>query len=605
MRSVKLIDYLSPKITLFYYGDRRHSSFLGGLLTILMVALSTAYVSYLIFSIVDHANKNFMLYKTYLIDAGQFYFNDTTGIFHYFQLYDIRTKLYGEYDRKYVRIFMSRLYRTYINNRENLYENEHWVYDNCREGVDNKHIKQNMFTDNVPFKNGACLRYYYNSDEKKYYPIEDEINFKYPYIMHGTGNKNNVFLETIVEKCDNSSVISTLLGFCGSEEEIEDYFGKFGGINFQLLSKRVDTENYQEPIYQYFHSISESLDLISVPVDNINLMPFFIEIKTGIFFPILQKFETYAFDLNRRENWEINENTKILAIFDYWLQNSAQVIKGGYSTLYDILPSIGGIIQLIYYIFYSFNFLYNKYVTIQDCNRSFFRMYNSEDPKGVPLKKSFIKCVNALRDDVNRKFPQHKKNKIIAAIKDKRDSIYIAKYIRSKKSFRSEMGDNSIIFDENNKIDLSNSNDLMGNLKNNLNRNTMNNNKVTLPKRSSKIISKNEAFMKFDLDKRNNPPDDNFAKELNQFIERKNRTFKVEPFNIKITTKYMNFLNFFFYILKFRRKSKIYFMLNQFRLKLLGEEHIFKSNIILYHIEKYFNIKEIQKVDILELYDNL
>jgi hypothetical protein len=46
-------------------------------------------------------------------------------------------------------------------------------------------------------------------------------------------------------------------------------------------------------------------------------------------------------------------------------------------------------------------------------------------------------------------------------------------------------------------------------------------------------------------------------------------------------------------------------MLNQFRLKLLGEEHLFKSNIILYHIEKYFNIKEIQKVDILELYNNL
>ena len=606
MRSVKFIDYLSPKITLFYYGERRHSSLLGGVLTILMVALSSAYVTYLINSIACHANKNFMLYKTFLIDAGQFYFNDTTGIFHYFQLYDIRTKLYGEYNRKYVRIIMSRLYRSYINNKDLLYENEHWVYDNCREGMDNRHVKQNLFIDSVPFKNGACIRYYYNSNEKKYYPIEDEMNFKYPYIIHGTGNKNNLFLETIVEKCDNNSVTSTLLGFCGSEEEIENYFEQFQGINFQLLSKRVDTDNYQEPIYQYLHSMLEILDLVSVPVDNINIMPFFIEIKTGIFFPILQKFETYALDLNRRENWEIQNNTKILAIFDYWLQNSAQVIKGGYSTLYDILPSIGGIIQLIYYIFYSFNFLYNKYVTIQDCNRSFFRMYNSEDPKGIPMKKNFIKCVNSLRDEVNRKYPQNK-NKIIAAIKKKRDSIYIAKYIRSKKSFKSEMGDNSIIYDENNKIDLSNSNDLMGNLKNNLNINTMNNNnnnKVTLPHKSSKIISTKEAFNKFDLDKKNNPTD-NFEKDLNEFIHRKNKTFKVEPFNIKITSKYINFFNFFSYILKFRRKSKVYFMLNQFRLKLLGEEHFFKSNIILYHIEKYFNIKEIQKVDILELYDNL
>ena len=140
---IKFIDYLSPKITLFYYGDRRHSSFLGGLLTILMVVLSSVYVSYLIYSIVGHANKNFMLYKSYLIDAGQFYFNDTTGIFHYFQIYDIRNKLYGEYNKKYVRIFMSRLYRSYINNREILSENEHWVYDSCREGLDNKHINKN------------------------------------------------------------------------------------------------------------------------------------------------------------------------------------------------------------------------------------------------------------------------------------------------------------------------------------------------------------------------------------------------------------------------------------------------------------------------------
>ena len=601
---IKFIDYLSPKITLFYYGDRRHSSFLGGLLTILMVVLSSVYVSYLIYSIVGHANKNFMLYKSYLIDAGQFYFNDTTGIFHYFQLYDIRNKLYGEYNKKYVRIFMSRLYRSYINNREILSENEHWVYDSCREGLDNKHINKNLFIDNVPFKNGACLRYYYNNNEKKYYPIEDVINFKYPYIIHGTGNKNNLFLETIVEKCDNSSVISSLLGFCGSEQEIEDYFEQFKGINFQLLSKRVDTENYQDPIYQYFHSFSESLDIFSVPVDNINLMPFFIEIKTGIIFPIIHKLETYALDVNRRENWGIYENTKVLAIFDYWLQNSAQVIKGGYNTIYDILPSIGGIIQLIYYIFYSFNFLYNKYVTIQDCNRSFFRMYNSEDQKGVPMKNSFIKCVNSLRYEVNKKFSQNS-NKIIAAIREKRDSIYIAKYNRSKKSFKSDIQDNSAIYDENNKIDLSNSNDLMGNLHNNLMQNSMNNNnKITRPSKSSKILSKNEAFIKLDLNKKNNLTD-NFEKELNEFIRRKNKAFKVEPFNIKITTKYMNFINFFFYVLNIKRKNTIYFILNQFRLKLLGEEHLFKSNIILYHIEKYFNIKEIQKVDILELYNNL
>jgi hypothetical protein len=544
-----------------------------------------------------------MLYRTFLHDAGKFYFNDTTGIFHFFQLYDIKTKEFGEYKTKYARIFMSRLYRTYANNREILSENEHWVYDNCREGVDNKNIDQNLFIDNISFKNGACLRYYYNNDEKKYYPIEDEINFKSPYLIHGTGNKDNLFLETIVEKCDNNSVISTVLGFCGSEKEIDDYFDQYKGVNFQLLSKRVETDNYKAPLYQYFHSISESLDVYSVPVDNINIMPFFIEIKSGIVVPITKKTETYSLELNRRENWEIQENTKIAAIFDYWLQNSAQVIKGGYNTLYDILPSIGGIIQLIYYIFYIFNYLYNKYITIQDCKESFFRMYNSEDPKGVPMKKNFIRCVNSLREDAQKMFP---KNKLVTAKKERRDSIFIAKYHRHKKSLKSDLGNNSLILnDENNKNNLSNSNDIIINIQNNLTKNTVTYNKRISVQKCSKFKSSNEEVSKIIEPEQKNNLADKFEVELREFIIKKNKTFKVEPFNYIIASKFMSLFNFFFYVIKYKKKSNVYFILNQFRLKLLGEEHLFKSNIILFHIEKYFNVREIQKVDILELYENL
>jgi hypothetical protein len=544
-----------------------------------------------------------MLYRTFLHDAGKFYFNDTTGIFHFFQLYDIKTKEFGEYKTKYARIFMSRLYRTYANNREILSENEHWVYDNCREGLDNKNIDQNLFIDNISFKNGACLRYYYNNDEKKYYPIEDEINFKSPYLIHGTGNKDNLFLETIVEKCDNNSVISTVLGFCGSEKEIDDYFDQYKGVNFQLLSKRVETDNYKAPLYQYFHSISESLDVYSVPVDNINIMPFFIEIKSGIVVPITKKTETYSLELNRRENWEIQENTKIAAIFDYWLQNSAQVIKGGYNTLYDILPSIGGIIQLIYYIFYIFNYLYNKYITIQDCKESFFRMYNSEDPKGVPMKKNFIRCVNSLREDAQKMFP---KNKLVTAKKERRDSIFIAKYHRHKKSLKSDLGNNSIILnDENNKNNLSNSNDIIINIQNNLTKNTVTYNKRISVQKCSKFKSSNEEVSKIIEPEQKNNLADKFEVELREFIIKKNKTFKVEPFNYIIASKFMSLFNFFFYVIKYKKKSNVYFILNQFRLKLLGEEHLFKSNIILFHIEKYFNVREIQKVDILELYENL
>ena len=611
--SLKNFDYISPKITLYFYGTRRHTSNFGGTLTILMVLLSATYVFYLIYNIIRHKISNFMLYRTYLVDAGQFYFNDTTGIFHYFQLYDFKTREYEEYNSKYIRIFMSRLYRTYINEHDSLSENEHWVYDNCRENEDNKNIDKNILDINS-FRNGVCLRYYYSNISHMYYPIEDTENFKFPYIIHGSANKDNLFLETIIEKCDNSSIISTVLGHCGNQKDMDEYVEQYKGINLQILSKRVETDNYNNPIYQYMHSISENLDMNSVPVDNIHLMPYFIEISSGIFFPRTTKNISCSLELNRRENWNIDENRKILAIFDYWLQNSAQVIKGGYTTLYDILPSIGGIIQLIYYIFYSINYLYNKYIIIQDCNKSFFRMYNLEDIKGIPMKKNFAKYVNSLRNNMKINTIT---NKIINAKKEKRDSIFVAKYHKQKLSLRSDFinNNNSIFFSINNednfKNNLSNSNELIANIqKNNLNnlKNIMQFNNKRISVQNREIKDKNEGIATniININKNKNRIHmKNFNEKLNKFINEKNQSFKVEPLNAKITSKLINFFDFLLYLAKFKHRNQIFFILNQFRQKLLGEEHIFRTNIILYHLEKYFDIKEIKKIDIMELYDNL
>ena len=48
------------------------------------------------------------------------------------------------------------------------------------------------------------------------------------------------------------------------------------------LKRSIILDNYENPINQYMHSISENLDINSVPVNNINLMPYLIEINKGI-----------------------------------------------------------------------------------------------------------------------------------------------------------------------------------------------------------------------------------------------------------------------------------------------------------------------------------
>ena len=76
---------------------------------------------------------------------------------------------------------------------------------------------------------------------------------------------------------------------------------------------------------------------------------------------------------------------------------------------------------------------------------------------------------------------------------------------------------------------------------------------------------------------------------LNNLLERK--------------TKYIEFLRFF--IVCFKKKDNKLDFLNNFRNKLLSEEHLYKVHINLYLLEKIFQIDEIYKFNPNELYNHL
>ena len=605
----KHIDYLSPRISLFYEGNKRHNSNVGSILTIIMIIFSGIYSFYLLYNITEHNVSNFMFYKNYLNDAGLYYFNDTGGIFHFFQLYDYKNQRYGYYNNKYVRIFMSRsLYKD--TKQKPLSEVEHWVYDNCRDGIDNKNIQKNLFQ-NINFADGACLRYYFNDAQKKYYPIEDSDNFKYPYLIHGSGRNDNLFLETVVEKCDNNSILNEILGPCGDEKEFEIYYEIHKAIYFQLLENQVNTDNYSNSIYQYLFSISGSLDPINVPVNNVNFMPFIIEIKKGIVIPRIEKIVTYIFDDNRKTTYENSNDKNYLAIFDYWLVNSCQIIKGGYNNIYDILPNIGGIIQLIYYIFYSLNYLHNKFIILQDCNKLFFKIYNKDyyEKEDSYKRKKFINFVKSIREEIQKKrknFQLKRKAKNNKINDPKNNNINI----RNIKIIKTDIHSNKNIIKtiNKNKNDLindsnifSNSNDLIMDMpKNHIFPSSKNINVIR-----NKLINLNENKNKDGINQKNKKDFlyYQFSYQIQEFIFHKNNEMKFEPLNQNVISQFITFFNYFLSSIGNKNANRIFFILNKFRQKILGEENLFRSKIILYHLEKYFNIREIEKIDILELYN--
>ena len=149
----------------------------------------------------------------------------------------------------------------------------------------------------------------------------------------------------------------------------------------------------------------------------------------------------------------------------------------------------------------------------------------------------------------------------------------------------------------NNNHNLSNSNELICNKNNN---NLGMNNITVIKTVNPKHVNNNNCEIN------NEKLYIQFSAQIKEYINRKNKTLKYESLKLESTPIFINTYNFFMSLFK-KNKDKygIFFIFDKFRKKILGEEHFYKANIILYHLEKYFDIKEEKKIDIMELYENL
>ena len=134
-------------------------------------------------------------------------------------------------------------------------------------------------------------------------------------------------------------------------------------------------------------------------------------------------------------------------------------------------------------------------------------------------------------------------------------------------------------------------------------------NNITVIKNiKGKHLNKNYSYMSNninDINKINEKLTIQFSSQINDYFRYKNKNLKTEPLNSSVTSQFISFYNFIMSFFNHQYKKRIFFVLKIFRKKVLSEEHIFRSNIILYHLEKYFDIKETKKIDVLDLYENM
>ena len=602
---MRQIDFLSTPITLFYFGRRTHTSKVGGILMILMVMTNIAYISYLLIRNFSHTIVNSMFYKTFKHEAGYFSLN-SSSLFHFFGFYNPEKSAFNEYDIKSIRIFT--LFNLNFDSESDLISNDHWIYDLCEDGIDNKDIDNKLFINIKNFNYSACIKYFYNSTKHEYYSKES-TKFTWPHLGHGLDQTQINYLYTIMIKCNNNSVSSKVLGLCNSEEKINKYINEHQAIYLYFKDNLVDTANYKNPIQSYFYTLTSGMGKGVTYVENyIHFNPMQVITSEGLLFNDKKYISSYSFDQNRKGEAINAGNTEIIMKYYYILQNSISIYERRYNNLLDIFSQIGGVFEVIFYCFYGINYLYNRFIIINDMNKIFFKIQkkqntininNNELQKIIEYKKK-LKILK--KEEVEksskklntRNYSTRCKNKILNMAK-------VNKKVGSLKSNPIISKNVLSLFGAHKKSYCLNQSNSNANIINNINKGISDNElkmyKIVYEKKihDSKKKIKNFSLEINDINSMNNMDLSFGLNNINNHNEKSTIVFRRE-FSLLYCIK-----NFFF---ETNMRNNLEVLIN-FRKKLLSEEHLFKNHITTVLFEKQNQIESKQDISLAEFYNEL
>ena len=613
---MKAIDFLSPPITLFHLERRTHTSKIGGILVIMMFCMYIAYISYLLVHLITHSKITLIYYKKFQFEAGYYSFN-SSSIFHFIQIYSANNGGYfDKFETKYIRA-----YTTYIqteNIEANLEFYDHWVFDSCENNIDNKDLKPSIFQNVENFTNAICIKHFYNSTEKKYYLLGEE-GFIFPHLEHGLAHRNNIYLTTIVQKCNNNSKINDLFGSCPPQEEIDNYLKKYHFLYLYFTDTQIDPNNYEYPIQQYLQTITTIIGNERTYIESfIHFSPIKLKTRQGSLFEETYEDNSFGFDYNRKGSAENSKDFFVLTKYYHLLQNNVQIYERRYDNIFDLLSEIGGVIQSIFYLFFWLNYIYNRYIIAYDTNSLFFTVkynnekkqnsnkYNKNTKKSI---KKFVSLENFHKE--NLKFNIFKTNRLELPQKIQNNLILKQNIAPNNAYPMSSFQINHIL---NNKT-IINHPKLLSN-------NEENSSSFVLKENSSAIINKSSnnkenSLLYF------NSVDEKIKKSLTGFIRKE----EIEKFWMnkkslaRIDHKHTEFhkilekqkiktvknITFFEFVknLIFENKNGNNSFLIKFRKHLLSEEHLFKSHIKTVLLEKHLKYNETDATNIYECYQEL
>ena len=607
---MKTIDFLSPPITLFHLERRTHTSKIGGTLVIIMLCTYIAYISYLLFHLINHSKITSIFHKKFEIEAGYYSFN-TSSIFHFIQIFSpYNGGYFDKFDLKYIRAYTTFIQTDITDSNLEFYD--HWVFDSCVNNIDDKDLNPSLFQNVDNFTNAVCIKYFYNSTEKKYYFLGQE-GFVWPHLEHGIANRNNIYLTTYIQKCHNNSKINELFGNCPPQEEIDNYVNKYSFIYLHFTDTQIDPTNYKSPIQQYLQTITTIIGNEKTYIESfIHFSPLKLKTNEGSLFGDSYENSSFCFDYNRKGSAENDKDYFILTKYYHLMQNNVQIYERRYYNIFDLLSEIGGVVQSIFYLFFWVNYIYNRYIIAYDTNSLFFTVkYNEkkQNSKNNNKAKKSIKKFVSLQNINKAKIQLYKNNKLDIIRKE------------NKLIFGSNFTPNNVYPLSSLQISSANPKKVMN--PKNRSYNEDNSSSLVLKENSSVIIKRSNNSKENSLLHINKLEDDKFRKAYTGFIKKEqiekfwmtkksiaridHKQIEFEKILEKQKIKSFKNITFFDFIknLLFENKKGSNSFLIKFRKHLLSEEHLFKSHVKTVLLEKHLNYNENDATDANECFHEL
>ena len=347
-----MFDFISPKITLFYEGNKRYSSTIGGIFTIIICCVGIYAFIDQILSYINFNINNIQYYRKILNESDAYIFNnDKNSIFFYINiLKSVKTSV----DIDLSKIRMVGLFSTSVNIRESSYfERDHWLFGKCDSFNIDEEL-QNLAKNDL--NKSMCLKFFYNTKAKKYYSIDNK-NYQFPNIV--STKHFNIF----IYKCINNSITNQIYGDCSPENEVIKYLENNAFVmKYSYLSHQINSDNTKNPDQLSINSIVSRVQMKDTfSTNSIIFTPLMIERDTGLFFINKHVGKTYSYSASKKST-ENNSSTKdILNFFTITIENVAHYYKCTYKTIYDGFTRITIFIQVAHYILFAINYIINLF----------------------------------------------------------------------------------------------------------------------------------------------------------------------------------------------------------------------------------------------------